>query len=366
METGDGYIHMDLNATAYSDLKIFRHPKKLEALRRKEVTAPLYIRIKPTNRCNHRCYYCSYADKELSLREKVNLHDSIPWEKLREVINDLGEMKVKAVTFSGGGEPLVYPHIVEAMKLVLDNKINLSVITNGQNLSSEIAEVLTKAHWVRISMDSCDATTYSEIRRIPEKNFIIVSDNIKIFAQKKLPDCELGINYVINHENANSIYQMAKYVKELGVNHIKYTARITRNLHSYHDKFKASAIEQIQRASHDFSTGSFKVINKYEDDFVLCAVFNRNYSKCPIMQIITVIGADSKVYLCHDKAYVPGGELGDLKNQTFKNLWFSEETKNRFESFDAQKECQHHCVYDQRNIMINSYLSLKEQHINFI
>jgi hypothetical protein len=41
----------------YSDLKIFLHPEKLKALSQGVVTAPIYVGIKPTNRCDHGCEY---------------------------------------------------------------------------------------------------------------------------------------------------------------------------------------------------------------------------------------------------------------------------------------------------------------------
>ena len=48
---------------------------------------------------------------------------------------------VKAVTFSGGGEPLVYPYITETMEKVLDAGIDLSIITNGSMLKGRNAQL---------------------------------------------------------------------------------------------------------------------------------------------------------------------------------------------------------------------------------
>lgn len=137
---------MEIKATPYSNLKIFDHIDKLnEAVKENKRVAPIYIRIKPTNYCNHKCYYCSYADSALGLRDSVQKQDQISWEKMQEIISDMKDMGVKAVTFSGGGEPLVYPHIVETMQQVLDAGIDLSIITNGQLLKEERAKVLAKA-----------------------------------------------------------------------------------------------------------------------------------------------------------------------------------------------------------------------------
>ncbi len=350
----------------YSYLKVFRHHEKLESIRNKVVTPPLYIRIKPINICNHHCYYCSYEDANLGLRSTFKEKDKLPQEMMLGIIRDLADMKVKAVTFSGGGEPLLYAHIVEAMTKLLEHGINISIITNGQLLCNERAQVLRNAKWVRVSMDSCHAEKYAKIRSIPEKAFYIVAENIKNFSQIKSPQCELGMNFVVNSENADEVYEMAKFAKGLGVDHIKMSAVITKDLESLHEPFRYSVVDQIHRAQKDFNDDKFQVVNKYEFDFELNAQFSRSYSRCPIQQSITVIGADGRVYLCHDKAYVPGGDIGSLHEMSFKDIWFSEKTRQRFHNFDAKKECNHHCVYDQRNILINSYLDLDEDQINFV
>lgn len=353
-------------ATPYSNLKIFAHAHELNSISNGERVAPIYIRIKPTNCCNHNCYYCSYADSALGLRDSVNKQDQIPWDKMQEIISDMSDIGVKAVTFSGGGEPLVYPYIVETMGKILDAGIDLSIITNGQMLKGERAEVLTNAKWVRISFDSADAQTYSKIRQIPLAAFNEVCDNIYQFSKRKGDNCELGINYVINNENADQIYNMAKMVKDLGVNHIKYTARVTKDLFTYHEPFKMNAIEQIHQAKKELEDENFSIINKYESDFESVLTFHRCYEKCYVNRIFTVIAADSKVYFCHDKAYVKEGVVGDLSKQSFKELWYAPETVQRYEEFNPQEECNHHCVYDDRNELLNTFYSLDRKHINFI
>lgn len=345
----------------YSDLKIFYHIDKLSNMKHGVITSPIYVRIKPTNRCNHHCYYCSYADMDLNLRTGVKKTDEISWEILERTINEFREIGVKAVTFSGGGEPLVYQHINEAMQMVLDSDIELSIITNGQLLCGKSAEVLSNAKWVRISMDSCNAKQFSSIRGVSEKKFDELVNNIKNFSIIKDRECEFGINCVVNHMNCDSIFQMALFAKSLGVNHIKFAARITKDLDEYHSKFKKNVINQIELANRTLSDNHFKVIDKYTEHFNFSAVFHRIYNKCQIMQIVTVIAADSKVYPCHDKAYILGEELGDLKKQSFTDIWKS----YKFNEFNPMLKCNHHCVYDSRNILINKFFE-SDKHRNFI
>ena len=57
----------------YTAMKIFHYKDKVESLPRKndEILAPLHIRIKPINGCNHRCRYCAYREDSLQLGKEI-------------------------------------------------------------------------------------------------------------------------------------------------------------------------------------------------------------------------------------------------------------------------------------------------------
>ena len=353
----------------YGGLKILWHHEKLKSFVDGKITPPIYVRFKPTNRCNHHCAFCSYApdtgDTEVRDKMKDRL-DEIPREKTMEIINDFKEMGVKSVTFSGGGEPLIYPYIEEAMQKILDAGINLSIITNGQGLEGKKAEILSRAHWVRISSDASDAASFSKIRRVPEEWFHKLTENIRKFAQIKDPNCELGINFVVHKDNADQVYRSVKHFKDLGCNHIKITPMWIQNFKEYHAPINSQVLEQIERAKKEFQDESFNVYDTYEGDFSGASVSERNYNRCWIMQTVPVIGADCNVYFCHDKAYSSTGILGSIKDKSFKELWFSEEAKKIFETFNPQEQCKHHCANNAKNILINSTIDCYGGDVNFI
>jgi len=355
---------MDTKATPYSNLKIFDHWEKIKKVKSGERVAPIYVRIKPTNRCNQNCYYCHYKNPYLNL-DRYSPNDIIPKEKMLEIISDFDEMGVKAVTFSGGGEPLLYPYIDETLEAVLAANIDLSIITNGSLLAGKKAELLSQAKWVRISLESGCAETYSRIRGVKAEEFTKLCENIEAFSKIKRQECELGVNFVVGSSNYMEVYQTGKLMQKLGVNHIKYTALISNDAEKMHAPFKAKVVEQIHRLKEENET-DFKIINLYESDFDCCAVFGRNYDFCGIKDYVTVIGANSKIYYCHDKAYLSAGEVGDISEKSFKEVWFSDETTQKFRTFNPRQICQHHCVYDDRNELLNAFYGLDRNHINFI
>ena len=95
----------------------------------------------------------------------------------------------------------------------------------------------------------------------------------------------------------------------------------TDNFLEYHENLKKPSLEQIMKAREDFSDERFTVYDTYENDFRLTGLSQRTYSRCFIMQIIPVIGADSTVYFCHDKTYNPKGILGSIKERSFKFIF---------------------------------------------
>lgn len=355
---------MDNKVTPYSNLKIFGHLREVQEVKEGGRIAPIYVRIKPTNRCNQNCYYCHYKNPYLEL-DQYRATDEIGREKMLEIIQDFKDIGVKAVTFSGGGEPLLYPYIEETMEAVLQAGIDLSIITNGTLLEGKKAEILSRAKWVRISLESGCAKTYSQIRGVKADSFDLLCSNIENFARMKEMKCELGVNFVVGPENYEEVYQTGKLMQKLGVNHIKYTALMSKDAERIHEPFKADVISQIHKLINENNT-DFRIINLYEDDFDKSAVFGRNYDFCAIKDYVTVIAANSKIYYCHDKAYLSEGEVGDISQTPFKEVWFSEETKERFLAFNPQEACKHHCVYDDRNELLNRFYALDNQHINFI
>lgn len=354
---------------AYSNLKIFHHAKALDAIDKGEPQAPFYIRLKPTNVCNHHCAYCTYGSggttQKTANRTDIDHQDSIPWAKLQEILSDMYSMGVRALTFSGGGEPLCYPQITEAANFATEHGLQLSLISNGQLLAGERAKAFYQARWVRISFDSPVQETYCRLRGLPENAFNIVTHNIETFAANKGKDCVLGVNFVISKANANEVYEAARLLKDLGCDNVKFAAVLDNEPH-YHDGIKDKVIEQIHRAQSDFANHGFAIINNYENDWMDKNFTTQPFPVCYTCRLVTVIAADQKVYFCHTRAYDSEAVVGDLHNQRFREMWFSEVTQERLAGLRPQRDCRNFCVYETRNELIQAYYDVDMRHVDFI
>ncbi len=353
------------NYSPYNELKVFHHIDRIEGLLDGKRVAPIYIRIKPTNVCNQNCFYCVYANDQVYDGRIVDKRESIEWNCLEKTLYELADMDVKAVTFSGGGEPLCYHSIQKALELVQKLGFNYSMISNGQALEGENAELLRNAKWVRISLDSSQANSYERSRKVNTYHKVI--KNIEQFAKYKKDDCTLGINCVITKENAMEIYDICKLAKGLGTDNIKLSPlMIKKNEDEYHNGIKCLVSEQIAKAKEELENESFRIVDKYTDDMAMTNSFVKSYKRCVMQEFFTVIAADSKVYRCHQRAYMKSGFLGDLLEKSFREIWFSEETVKLVREYNACQQCRFRCAFDERNILLNDFLNIDENHINFI
>lgn len=352
----------------YTRMKIFHFKDKLDSLPidSGKILPPLNVRIKPTNSCNHNCWYCAYRAENLQLGQDMNLQDSIPREKMLEVIDDLVEMGVKAVTFSGGGDPFCYPHLTEAARRLAASPVKFAALTNGSRLTGEVAEVFAHhATWLRISMDGWDDASYREYRGCPDGEFTKIIGNMEQF--KKLGGtCYLGVCIVVDNRNYGHVYDLIRLLHATGVNSVKVSPCIVSNSgrknNEYHAPIFDTVKEQTSRAIADFSGSSLEIFDSYHTQL---DTFQKSYTWCPYLQITPVIGADQNIYSCHDKAYnLQDGVLGSIQDNRFKDVWFSD--KNRFYRINPAKVCSHHCVVDGNNRMILEYLDADPEHLEFM
>jgi MoaA/NifB/PqqE/SkfB family radical SAM enzyme len=352
----------------YTKTKIFHFNDKVNSLPQSvnEILPPIQVRIKPTNVCAHNCWYCAYRSDDLQLGKDMAQKDYIPREKMMEIIDDIVEMGVKTVTFSGGGDPFYYPYLLDAVNKLSQTSVKFASLTNGSKLVGEIAEVFSySGTWLRVSIDGWDDESYSTYRNVKIGEFTKVMQNIENF--KKLGgSCYLGISFIIDTKNAKHVYGFIKRLKDAGVDSVKVSPCIPfdsiEENNNYHNPVFDRVKEDVQRANVELVDDRFEIYDSYH---LMEDKFSKNYSWCPFLQILPVIGADLNVYSCQDKAYnISEGKVGSIKEISFKDFWFSD--KDNFFKINPSVHCHNHCVANEKNKMILEYLAADEEHLGFV
>jgi MoaA/NifB/PqqE/SkfB family radical SAM enzyme len=285
---------------------------------------------------------------------------------MAQIVDDVIDMGVKAVTFSGGGEPLLYKQLPETIKNLAAGGIRIGTLSNGSNLKGKVADAFAEyGTWIRISLDGWDDKSYAKARDIKEGAFTQLIENLRSFSSRT-SKCTLGTSFIIDKNNYSHIFEVCAQLKDAGVQHVKLYGVIINNdgskNNAYHHGIAEETMALIEKAK-TLESDKFSIVNHYH---LLEDRFEKTYTTCPFLTYLTIIGADSNVYTCQDKAYNKDGLLGSIKDRSFKNFWFSEENKQRMNAVNPSEMCKHHCVSNEKNLTLIEHLSLDEDHVTFV
>jgi MoaA/NifB/PqqE/SkfB family radical SAM enzyme len=157
---------------------------------------------------------------------------------------------------------------------------------------------------------------------------------------------------------------MITNLKKAGVDSVKISPCIISNNgnenNEYHNSIFNIVKEQIKKAKINYP--NLEIFDDYHNQL---ETFEKNYSWCPYLQILPVIGADLNIYPCQDKAYnLEEGLIGTIKDKHFKDFWFND--KSKFFKINPSKVCNHHCVADGKNKLLLEYLDADKDHLMFV
>ena len=295
----------------------------------------------------------------------MKLRDEIPRPKMIEIADDIIDMGVKAVTFSGGGEPLLYQPLPETLARLGQAGVKCAVITNGSLLTGEVSRsVASYCSWIRISMDYWNGESLQASRSVKEELFDATVQNIESFF-KQGGTCTVGVNFVVSKENSQKLFFVSKLMRDLGVKHIKFSpAIVSDNIDKnilYHTPLQPIVESQLNLC-RTLVNDKFCIIDGYHWK----KTHRKKYHLCHFANLLTVIGADQEVYTCQDKAYTEKGHIGSLKNQKFREMWQANKTREFLNTLNPSIDCKHHCVADEKNMIADELLSLQDGHEYFL
>lgn len=111
--------------------KLFAHQEAMQALRDGK-GRPISCWVAPTDVCNAKCSFCSVGER---------VGDVLRFSQIKEFLDQLAPLGLKSVTFSGGGNPLIYKcketgyGINELIEYAHDTLgLEVAMITNGMPL----------------------------------------------------------------------------------------------------------------------------------------------------------------------------------------------------------------------------------------
>jgi len=143
------------------------------------------------------------------------------------------------------------------------------------------------------------------------------------------------MNFIVTRENAQHVYDAAVWLRDAGVDNVRFSPVWRDDFERYHAPVQDSALDQLANCVN-LETEKFRVYSSYRIDKNAQTCLG---SRCQFQQVVSVIGADQNVYACNDQSYTATGRIGSIRGQKFSTLWFSAETKAWFEAFDPRERC---------------------------
>lgn len=150
--------------------------KPLAGMERKRLSevipleTPYAAYIFPTNLCNFRCSYCGHSLGTEGMKKEYGLEmKNMSMETFQNTIDQLKEFpdKLKVISLTGHGEPLVNPRLPEMIAYAHQQKVaeRIEFISNASLLTHELSERLVDAglDCIRISLQGLSSEKYKEV-----------------------------------------------------------------------------------------------------------------------------------------------------------------------------------------------------------
>lgn len=350
---------------AYSPIKALRYPERLRVLRDGGIAAPVHVQIILSDLCNQACNFCAYRDPgytssqlfyEISHRKAglrrdtdhperdYNPNRMIPYDKVIEILDDCMELGVKAIQFTGGGEPTVHPRFTEILEETHKRGLEFAVVTNGvlPGKRPEMVRAMAKAAWVRVSLDAGTAQTYAEIRNVPASHFHDALATIAALARST----HVGVGFVVTPENWEEIALGVELAKQHGADNVRISAQFSGQNEKPFASFYEQARGLARIARQTYADNRFRVYDRFGEKLDDLKQRSPDYDRCGYQEFTTYIGGDQNVYRCCVLAYNERGLIGSLKEQRFRDLWMSAARADAMRGFDARgcERCQFNSI----------------------
>lgn len=301
--------------------------------------APLYVSIDITNRCNLKCLHCR-ADASPNCKEEI------PLEKLKEIINELAEMKIIKLVVSGG-EPFIRKDIFEILSQCIKKKIpEVAVVTNGTLLNEKKIKKLKKIKikHVVVSIDGLKRT-HELIRG--KGTFDKTINSLKLLVNYKF---KVGVVFTLSKLNYKDLWPVIKFLNKIRVDHVEIGSLMP---------FGRGADIKNEMLDENFRKKLFleykKIKNKYKKNFIdfessfLCDIKIDEEEKriIPFMgcrggRTSCAILSNGDVVACK---LLPNLVAGNIFTTSFKKIWRNDKNWKEFrDNSHIPKECKN-CKY---------------------
>lgn len=350
--------------------KLFWHLDRVNAWQGGERIAPLHIDVGLSKGCNIRCAYCFGAMQGNSFAEGAAY---FPRDPLLRYLRDAGVAGVRSMAFIGEAEPLLNPHVYEAIVCGKKSGVDISLGTNGIlfDTGRDGEEALEHLSWLRFNISAATAEAYSRVHG--SSLFAMALDKIRhaVAVKRRLGlGVTIGLQMVLIPENVDQVLPLARLGRELGVDYLvvkQCSDTVDNTLGVFNRLGEYAGFADALAEAEALSADSYSVIIKWQK------VTNRgvrNYGSCLGVPFLLYSSGDGRLYPCgmffnhHEEAF----RMGDLVEHSLLEILDSDrywDVVRRVGDIDVRNDCYANCRTDSINDFLWK-LTHPPEHLNFI
>lgn len=245
----------------------------------------LSMEIEFSRVCNFRCSYC-YVDAQADRTSELSRAE------IKDVILQAKELGAGKIIILGG-EPSIYPHLVEMINFLSDNGLAVEMFTNGSGIDKKLAAFLAK-HKVRIALKMNSHNDHVQDALAGKKGAsAIISHALAALRGAGYPSKELflAISTIICRQNIAELPAMWQWLRLENI--APYFEVITPQAGAYNNSLLAVAPGELKEL--------FERLSAIDQE-----KFNRNWepqpplvgNKCMRHQVSCVVTATGEVMPC--------------------------------------------------------------------
>ncbi len=298
-------------------LKLLNYPERIKAFLDGDPTSPpVQVEISPTNSCNAKCDWCFYVSSEYKQKHSL---EEIDYVALTEALGEMSEMGVKAVSWTGGGDPSTYDGIDWAIECAAGLELKQGMFTNAYKPIAR-PELLD---WIRVT--------------VTEK--FVITKHVADYATKT----KVGVNFNLTQVNSKHLMLMATQAKAAGVHYFQVRPALA-------DRWDLqTAVQKPTWLKNRFEDDQFRVVlTDYKwDDYLQ----PHGYKTCHGHRFVPFLWHNGDLAVCAYHFGKPEFTFGNIVTDGgFKAVWHGKRRRKMLEAgIGVIPDCQHCCKLHEIN-----------------
>lgn len=316
--------------TYIAPTKALAHLDRLVAWREGHKPPPVTVEWDLSNRCYLGCEACHFAHTHvrgpwaavagrplpMAYDQTGDLADT---GLVKRGLAEMAEAGVQGLVWSGGGEPTTHPDWPEIVAHAARLGLQQGMYTAGGLLTAETGAVLSAAAtWVVVSLDALDAEIYGREKRVTPALFDKACAGIRHLTGGR---AVVGVSFLLHAGNFWQAPLMVHLARSLGADYTTFRPRIDT----------APDAPGVATTDRGWVTDALPVLRTVAAEadvecdpsrFVAYRDWTgHGYSQCHGIKLNATVTPDGRVWVCLQRRGVGGSEVGDLRVESFRDLW---------------------------------------------